>query len=180
MVDSLLESQGKILGWDGRTPLYQSHYDNLWKNTPTDKLSMLHGQYKSSFEGGTYGGVRSMHLAKRMPQKFRVGSIVIGQTNSTHRAFHSAKALEKELANRKIDFKPIELKLPITKKVSKFKTETNIFKSLLSNVKKLGPALKGTSSFSGKVLPIVGPLLQIKEMKKQYEGLMEPKEPPIY
>ena len=176
MVDSLLESQGKILGWDGKKPLYQSHYDKLWKNTPTDKLSMLHGQYKSSFEGGTYSGVRSTHLAKNMPQKFRVGSIVIGQTNSTHRAFHSAKALEKELANRKIDFKPIELKVPITKKVSKFKTETNIFKSLLSNVKKLGPALKGT----GKILPTVGPLLQIKEMKKQYEGLMEPKEPTIY
>ena len=38
-----------------------------------------------------------------------------------------------------------------------------------------GPALK----FSGKLLPVVGPLLQIREMKKQYEGLMEQKKPTI-
>ena len=175
MVDSLLESQGKILAWDGKKPLYQADFDIKWKNTSTDKLLSEHNQYKSRFQQGAYSGNRgSMFLTKRMPQKFSRN--MKHGTSLIHSAFHNAKALENELSNRKIDFKPIELKLPITKKVSKFKTETNIFKSLLSNVKKLGPALKG----AGKVLPIVGPLLQIKEMKKQYEGLMEPKEPPIY
>ena len=175
MVDSLLESQGKVLAWDGKKPLYQADFDIKWKNTLDADLIKQHGEYKSRFQQGAYSGNRgSMFLTKRMPQKFsrnmKHGASLI------HMAFHNAKAVENELANRKIDFKPIELKLPITKKVSKFKTETNIFKSLLRNVKKLGPALKGT----GKILPIVGPLLQIREMKKQYEGLMEPKEPTIY
>ena len=177
MVDSLLESQGKILSWniDGK-PYYQSDFDIKWKNTLDADLVKQHGEYKSRFQSGAYAsGSRIAVLTKRMPQNFNITKYK-AIDNTIHTAFHNAKALEKELANRKIDFKPIELKIPVREKVSKFKTKTNIIKTLLGNIKKLGPALKGT----GKILPIVGPLLQIKEMKKQYEGLMEPKEPTIY
>ena len=180
MVDSLLESQGKILAWDGKKPLYQADFDIKWKNTSTDELLKLHKNIKGSLEpGGAKSGFRSqIFLTKRMPQKLSTGIRQVSTQNISfyHSAFHSAKALETELANRKIDFKPIELEISTQKKVGKFKTKTNVIKTLLSNVKKLGPALKGT----GKILPIVGPLLQIREMKKQYEGLMEPKEPTIY
>ena len=181
MVDSLLESQGKILAWniDGK-PYYQSDFGIKWKNTLDADLIKQHGEYKSRFQSGAYAsGSRIAVLTNSMPQNFNITKYK-AIDNTIHMAFHNAKALEKELINRGIKFNPIELKIPVREKVSKFKTKTNIIKTLLSNVKKLGPVLKGTSSFSGKVLPIVGPLLQIREMKKQYESLMEPREPTIY
>ena len=144
----------KVLSWAFRKPLYQSHYDNLWKNTSTDKLLIQHGAYKHKFgPDGALSGLRSVPLTESISQKVGAGSVEIGQKNTTHSAFHSAKALEKELTNRKIDFKPIELRIPVKENVSKFKTKTNVIKTLLSNVKKLGPALKNI-----KGLSVLGPL----------------------
>ena len=174
MADNLLESQGKILAWEGKKPLYQADFDIKWKNVSESDLLKHHKEYKSQFQSGSYSGKRgSVYLTKRMPQKFNLSTK--HGISKIHLAFHSAKSLETELSNRKISYKPIELKLPITKRDG-LKTQTNIFQSLLKNVNKLGPALK----FSGKLLPVIGPLLQITEMKKQYEGLMKPKEPTIY
>ena len=144
----------KILSWniDGK-PYYQSDFDIKWKNTPDVDLVKQHGEYKSRFQQGAYSsGSRIAVLTNRMPQNFNITKYK-AIDSTIHTAFHNAKALEKELANRKIDFKPIELKIPVRENVSKFKTKTNIIKTLLSNVKKLGPALKNI-----KGLSVLGPL----------------------